>query len=127
MPLSTTNIISLGGIRSNSGTACGRRAGHRPDGRHLQQGGEIVSEPAPQLSFQEARRKHNITLYMLAEEVTGAGVPISVDAAQLLDIVAVGRIEIVEVMLAALSRLAGVEYSHENVGPIAILPSCSQS
>ncbi len=86
-----------------------------------------MSEVAPQLSFQEARCKHNITLYMLAEEATRAGVPISVDAAQLLDIVAAGRMEIVEAMLAALSRLAGVTYSHENVGPIAILPSSSQS
>ncbi len=85
-----------------------------------------MSEPVPQLTFQEARHKHNITLYMLAEEATEAGVPISLDAAQLLDIVGVGRVEIVEAMLAALSRLSGVEYSRENVGPIALLPSSSQ-
>ncbi len=63
----------------------------------------------------------------MSEEAERAGVPISVDAAQLLDLVAVGRMEIVEAMLAALSRLAGVAYSCENVGPIAILPSSSQS
>ncbi|HLZ64313.1 MAG TPA: hypothetical protein VKR06_45875 [Ktedonosporobacter sp.] len=80
----------------------------------------------PRPSFQEVRHKHEITLTMLLEELISEGVTeriaIDIEAVRLFDELSMGRAEVVDAILAALSRLAEVEYNRQNLGHIIFLP-----
>jgi len=69
----------------------------------------------PRPSFQQVRQRHHITLEMLIADIDG-----SLPGAEILhfDQTGVGRAEVIEAALAALSRLSGVAYGIESVGPL---------
>jgi hypothetical protein len=85
----------------------------------------------PRPSFHATRIKHNISLGQLLEELDAAGMleslEISFDTLQLLDLLGLGRPEVIDAALAALSRLAGLQYDRANVGQIGFLPSTSHN
>jgi hypothetical protein len=85
----------------------------------------------PRPSFRVTRIKHNISLGQLLEELDAAGVleslEISFDTLQLLDLIGLGRPEVIDAALAALSRLAGQQYDRANVGRFGFLPSASHN
>ncbi|HLZ64184.1 MAG TPA: hypothetical protein VKR06_45220 [Ktedonosporobacter sp.] len=87
----------------------------------------MSEQPHTPDSFLAARQRHNISLTMLIEDLVAARVfaeiEITFDSIQIFDRFNIGRPEVVDVMLASLSRLSGTIYHRENVGRIDLLPS----
>ena len=90
-----------------------------------------MSDHDPRPSFREVKRKHGIVLGQILEDLVLAGVAepleITFDSLQLLGLTGLGRPEVVDAALAALSRLTGQQYNRENVGQMAFLPSAQSN